>query len=143
MAIDSLKRRDVEAGGLRRGQIIRVRIAAPASLCYVGFGMSAVHPHQVLRKVLADFLGLAAMAYTAPLIAYLLPIFRNHLLLGGGFLTRGQFLMSCGFACGPAILTLLVLLPFRKRELARWMAWAACVLLWGYINSHYDSFLRS
>jgi hypothetical protein len=49
-------------------------------------------------------------------------------------LSFGEYILAVIGACGiPAIPTFLVLLPFRKRALYRWLIWTGFVVLWTWV----------
>lgn len=76
-----------------------------------------------------DWLGLALMAFSSPVTAYLLILFDICLR----FYLEGAappILTAVGYCGIPAIPTLLVLLCFRKRCFYRWLAWAICTFVW-------------
>jgi hypothetical protein len=109
--------------------------------------MNFSQPFRVRLPAWADWFALALMSLGAPLIAasiHSLCVFQRDFGLynaeiggayfGGsgaveqpGLLTVFEFLGACGI---PAIPTFLVLLPFRKRVVHRWLVWAGFIVLW-------------
>jgi hypothetical protein len=109
--------------------------------------MNLYQPFRVRLPAWADWFALALMSLGAPLIAasiHSLCVFQRgfrvyNAEIGGayfhgsraveepGLLTVLVFLGAYGVA---AIPTFLVLLPFRKRAMYRWLVWAGSIVLW-------------
>jgi hypothetical protein len=112
--------------------------------------MTFYHPFRVPLPAWADWLALALMAIAAPAIAGFIHSFYvlqsgyrlYNAEIGGayfhgnpaveppGLLSVLTFIGACGV---PAILTFLVLLPFRRRAFYRWIVWAAFTVLWTWL----------
>jgi len=67
------------------------------------------------------------MSLSAPVIACLLVV---HILCFYGSPDFSRVFMDMGYCSIPAIPTLLVLLPFRRRALYRWIVWVGCIIFW-------------
>jgi hypothetical protein len=98
----------------------------------------------------ADWFALALMAFSAPVIAaFIHSLFVYHsgfrlynAEFGGAYFHGREAMENAGTltmltiagACGvPAIPTFLVLIPFRRRTLYRWIVWAGFVILWTWL----------
>ena len=115
--------------------------------------MNFYHPFRVRLPSWSDWFGLVLMSIAAPLIAawiHSLCVFERGFELYnaeiGGIYFHGvsgsmppyqqpvagwRDIVTMFSGCGvPAILTFLVLLPFRRRALYRWPVWAASIVLW-------------
>lgn len=82
--------------------------------------------------MLGDYLGLAVLSYAAPLIANL--IYLVYGVTYWGYPDRFPILPILGLCGFVAVPTLLVLLPFRKRRLDRWIMWAICIGFWTWLR---------
>jgi hypothetical protein len=93
--------------------------------------MNGSQPIRGRHKTLADFLGLAVLAYTAPLIGWLLYILISASTSWSNYNPWSpRFLLALVFFSVPTVPTFLILLPFRQRQLYRWLAWGGCVVFW-------------
>jgi hypothetical protein len=118
--------------------------------------MTFHQPFRVRLPAWADWPALALMSLAAPLIAAWIHSycvfergFRLYNAEIGGIFFRGvsgsmppyqqpsigfEDILTLISGCGiPAIITFLVLLPFRRRALYRWLVWAGCILLWTWV----------
>lgn len=104
------------------------------------------------RVAWSDLVGVAVMSVTAPWIAAYIHsacVFHRGFRLynaevGGTYFhgsmppypqpSLGWVLLSWIGGCGvPAILTFLLLLPFRKRVVFRWLLWVWCIAIWTWV----------
>ena len=112
--------------------------------------MSFYEPFRVRVPAWADWFALLAMAVAAPMIALFFDSFWHFFTgfrlyqaeVGGAYFYPGSggvgppvsllvfhFFELCGAL---AIPTFLVLLPFRKRALVRWIVWAGFIVVWSW-----------
>jgi hypothetical protein len=91
--------------------------------------MNFYQSYRGLFTVLIDWLGLMLMSLTAPVIAYFVLVFYCCLRFDAD--TNFPWLLAGFVFCPlPAIPTFLVLLPFRRRVLYRWIIWTGFIFLW-------------
>jgi hypothetical protein len=111
--------------------------------------MSRHQSSQVRSQSWLDFITLALMSLTAPWIAAYI---HSALVVGGysGHTFRDAEIWSVSpdlwsilswiGACGaPGAITFLVLLPFRKRALFRWLVWLGFIALWTFMFIAHES----
>jgi hypothetical protein len=99
--------------------------------------MNESRPLQSRRKILADNFGLAVLAFSAPVIAFL--IFSFYGVMRWGFYISVPFPIfpALGLCSVLAIPTLLVLIPFRKRQFDRWAMWTLCIIFWTWLGIYF------